>query len=139
MRIVILRFISEFNLLRRAILIYDNRIKWIFSRSLVMKKLFASLFPIFLFALAALAQTPQPTAAPTPKPVADDEAVVKISTTLIQLDVTVTDKSGKIVTNLKPEDFEIYENGEKQDITNFSFISGAARVKPATNPTSGVK
>jgi VWFA-related protein len=101
-----------------------------------MKKFFASLFPVFLFSLAALAQTPTP----TPKPVADDEDVVKISTTLIQLDVTVTDKSGKIVRDLKPEDFEIFENGEKQDITNFSFIAGASRVKPATtNPTPGVK
>ncbi|HEX8734546.1 MAG TPA: VWA domain-containing protein [Pyrinomonadaceae bacterium] len=104
-----------------------------------MKRLFASLFPVFLFSLAAFAQTPSPTAAPTPKPVADDEDVVKISTALIQLDVTVTDKAGKIVTNLKPEDFEIFENGEKQDITNFSFISGAARVKPATNPVPAVK
>jgi VWFA-related protein len=61
-------------------------------------------------------------AAPTP-PAADD--VVKISTNLIQLDVTVTDKSGKVVGDLKPEDFEIYENGEKQDISNFLFVTAA--------------
>jgi VWFA-related protein len=91
-----------------------------------MKKIFASVFFIFLFALAGFAQTPKPT--PTP----DDEDVVKISTTLIQVDVTVTDKSGKIVTDLKPEDFEIYENGEKQTITNLSFISATPRVKPST-------
>ena len=61
-------------------------------------------------------------AGPTP-PAAED--VVKISTNLIQLDVTVTDKSGKIVGDLKPDDFEIYENGEKQDISNFLFVSAA--------------
>jgi VWFA-related protein len=61
-------------------------------------------------------------AGPTP-PAADD--VVKISTNLIQLDVTVTDKSGKVIGDLKPGDFEIYENGEKQDISNFLFISAA--------------
>ena len=104
-----------------------------------MKRLFASLLFVFLLALAAQAQTPKPTAAPTPKPVADDEDVVKISTTLIQLDVTVTDKSGKVVTDLKPEDFEIYENGEKQEITNFSFISSAPAVKPPANATTGGK
>lgn len=57
-----------------------------------------------------------------PTPPSGDE-VVKISTNLIQLDVTVTDMSGKVVSDLKPGDFEIYENGEKQDISNFSFIS----------------
>src|SRR5215470_15969945 len=66
----------------------------------------------------SFAQAPQPT--PTPSPA--DENVVKISTNLIQVDVTVTDSKGRIVTDLKPEDFEIYENGEKQKISNFSFI-----------------
>lgn len=81
---------------------------------------------ILLFALAAslaltaAAQTPAPTATPV-----EDDDVVKISTTLIQVDVTVTDKNGKIVRDLKPEDFEIYENKEKQTITNFSFVAAA--------------
>jgi VWFA-related protein len=83
-----------------------------------MKSFFASLcFTIFL-AAAICAQTPTPTPLP-----AEDDDIVKISTTLIQIDVTVTGKNGKIITDLKPEDFEIYENGEKQDISNFSFIS----------------
>ena len=99
-----------------------------------MKSFFTSLFFIFLFSAASLAQTPKPTLTPTPAP-ADDEDVVKISTTLIQIDVTVTDKTGKIVTDLKPEDFEIYENGEKQNITNFSFISSPSRVKASPTPT----
>jgi VWFA-related protein len=94
-----------------------------------MRKLVPSLAFIFLLALNLHAQTP------TPKPAEDDD-VVKISTTLIQVDVTVTDKGGKIITDLKPEDFEIYENGEKQDITNFSFISN---IKPQTAPTPKTK
>ncbi len=71
---------------------------------------------LLLSALTAFAQTPTPTLAP-------DDDVVKITTTLIQIDATVTDKKGNIVKDLKPEDFEVYENGKKQDITNFSFIS----------------
>lgn len=59
---------------------------------------------------------------PTPTPV-DDDGVVKISTTLIQVDVSVTDKDGRQITDLKPEDFEILENGEKQEITNFSYVA----------------
>lgn len=95
-----------------------------------MKKLFASLFFLFFISLNCFAQTPRPTASPTPKPAGPDEDVVRISTTLIQIDVTVTDKSGKIVTDLKPEDFEIYENNQKQDITNFSFVSIASEPRP---------
>lgn len=52
-----------------------------------------------------------------------EDDVVKISTSLIQVDVTVTDGKGNIVTDLKPEDFEIYENGKKQTITNSSFVN----------------
>jgi VWFA-related protein len=74
---------------------------------------------IFLFPVIVSAQTPQPTATPFE----DDGDVVKISTNLIQIDVVVTDKKGNQVTNLKPEDFEIFENGKKQNITNFSYIS----------------
>jgi VWFA-related protein len=85
-----------------------------------MKKIIFTLIFTLFCALTNLSQTVTPT--PTPKP-SNDEDVVKISTALVQVDVTVTDKSGKIVRDLKPEDFEIYENGVKQKITNFSFIN----------------
>jgi VWFA-related protein len=79
-----------------------------------------SIYLIFLFFLTVTATAQQPSATP---PVDNDSDSIKISTTLIQVDVTVTDKDGKIVTDLKPEDFEVYENGKKQTVTNFSFIS----------------
>lgn len=101
-----------------------------------MKKVFLSLVFFFGFSLSGFAQTPTPT--PTPKPAEEDEDIVKISTALIQIDVTVTDKSGKIVTDLKPEDFEIYENKEKQEITNFSFISSDPQ-EPVTQPQKAEK
>ncbi|MCD9189510.1 MAG: VWA domain-containing protein [Pyrinomonadaceae bacterium] len=85
-----------------------------------MKKSFLALVCAFWFVANVFSQTPNPT--PTPQP-ADDDDVVKISTSLIQVDVTVTDKSGKVISDLKPEEIEIYENGKKQDISNFSFIS----------------
>ena len=86
-------------------------------------KLFVSLIFLFLLFLTVFAQKPT---TPTPD---DDKDSIKISTTLIQVDVTVTDKQGNIVTDLKPEDLEVYENGKKQEITNFSFVS----VNPQTN------
>ena len=68
------------------------------------------IFGISLLSIAVFGQTPTP----TPPVTNDDNDVVKISTTLIQVDVTVTDKNGKIIKDLKPEDFEIYENQDQQ-------------------------
>jgi VWFA-related protein len=72
------------------------------------------------------AQQPTPTPAPSlptqerpQQPEADD--VVRITTNLVQVDAVITDKDGKLVTDLKPEEVEIYENGREQKITNFSF------------------
>lgn len=100
-----------------------------------MKIFFASLFLLFLFSTVIIAQKPTPTASPTPTVIERDEEVVKISTNLIQIDVTVTDKKGKIITDLKPEDFEVYENNQKQNITNFSFVSTAPNPSPETTST----
>lgn len=63
---------------------------------------------------------------PSPTPRSAEDQIVKISTDLVQVDATVIDKNGKVVTDLNPDDFEIYENGELQKITNFSFISKMA-------------
>ena len=75
------------------------------------------------------AQAPTPT--PLPAPVSEEGDVVKISTTLVQVDVTVVDRKGRVVTDLKPEEVEIYQNGEKQPISHFSFISNIREVADA--------
>ena len=93
-----------------------------------MKKPFVPIALSLLFVSTGLSQITRPTPTPTP-----DNDVVKISTNLIQVDVTVTDAKGKIINDLKPDEVEIYENRQKQKITNFSFIS-AQRItaeKPA--------
>src|SRR5918997_72444 len=53
----------------------------------------------------------------------EDDEVVRITTNLVQVDAVITDKSGKLVTDLRPEEIEIYEDGRLQKITNFSFVS----------------
>ena len=73
---------------------------------------------LFLTTLATLTIAQQPT--PTPK---TDNDVVKISTNLIQVDVTVVGKDGKVVRDLRPEEFQVFQNGKKQDVSNFTFIS----------------
>ena len=71
---------------------------------------------------ASPVQTPTPTpaeASPTPD---DKDDVVRITTNLVQVDAVVT-KNGKPVRDLKGEDFEIFEDGHRQQITTFAYIS----------------
>jgi VWFA-related protein len=44
---------------------------------------------------------------------------IRANTRLVVVDVVVTDKKGKPVTGLKPEDFTIEENGKKQKVSVF--------------------
>jgi VWFA-related protein len=71
--------------------------------------------------VTSFAQTPSPK--PPPSTVNERDEVVVINTNLIQIDATVTDKDGRAVPDLRQEDFEIYQNGKLQPITNFSFIT----------------
>jgi VWFA-related protein len=99
-----------------------------------MKKLLFLIFTTAILSSTILGQQPAPT------PPKEEDQVIKISTNLIQLDVTVTDKNGKLVTDLTSDDFELYENGEKQTISNFSIISksvGGATAGSAGNAVPG--
>ncbi len=92
-------------------------------------KAFPALLLSICVLLPALAQT---TPAPTPqKPHDDQDEVVKITTNLVQVDAVVT-KDGKPVKDLTANDFEIYEDGKKQAITSFTYISNL----PATPVTA---
>lgn len=95
-----------------------------------MKKYLLLITLPLLFFVASSAQERRAISRPTPSPESD---VVKISTNLIQVDVTVTDKNGVAVRDLRPEEIEIYENGERQVVKNFSFVSSSrtAASKPA--------
>lgn len=79
----------------------------------------------FLMFGAARSQTSKPSPAPQ-KPHGDD--VIRTTINLVQLDVVVTDKDGKPISDLTPDDFEITEDKSKQAITNFSYISLAPTV-----------
>jgi VWFA-related protein len=91
--------------------------------------------------VSTLSQTPAARPAPTQPPQqpqqdksADDE-VVRITTNLVQVDVTVTDKKGQPVTDLRADEIEILEDNRPQKITNFSYVSLEGAAKPiATAP-----
>jgi VWFA-related protein len=95
------------------------------------------LYPTVLFVSGQQPKTvssPLPqstTSAPPQNPTSiDQEDVVRINANLVQIDAVVT-KDGKQVTDLKAEDFEIFEDGRPQKITQFSYISNV----PADTPS----
>lgn len=92
-----------------------------------MRLYFLCFVTVLLFCASSFGQD----TAPKPKPTPPDEDVVRISTSLIQVDVSVVDSKGKVITDLKANEIEIYENGQKQKITNFSFVS-TVRTSPET-------
>jgi VWFA-related protein len=62
-----------------------------------------------------------------------DEDVVKVKSNLVNIDVIVKDKKGKYISDLKPEDFTIVENGVAQKIEFFDAPLMRNEVKtPAT-------
>src|SRR5689334_22919406 len=66
---------------------------------------------------STIAQDPPPHASPTP---AEQDDVVRVSTDLVVVNVTVLDKNGKFVPGLKRADFEVFEDGTPQRISTFS-------------------
>ncbi len=46
----------------------------------------------------------------------------------VLLDVVVRDKKGRVVNDLKPEDFQIFDNGEPKQITSFRLVQGSEAV-----------
>ena len=51
-----------------------------------------------------------------------DDQPIRITTQLVQLDVVVTDKNGRVVRGLTKDDFELLENGKKQEIKFLEFV-----------------
>src|SRR4030095_16142959 len=55
-------------------------------------------------------------------PAREQENTVRISTQLVQIDATVTDKKGEHVEDLSEGDFELAVDGKKQNITYFRLV-----------------
>ena len=62
-----------------------------------------------------------------------DQDVIRVTVGLVQVDAVVTDSKGKHVADLKPEDFEVTQDGKPQKITHFTFVSTTSP-RPAAAP-----
>jgi len=70
----------------------------------------------------------QQSAPPQPAPPKEDKpqqpvSAIRVTSELVLANVVVRDKSGKLVRGLKKEDFTLYEDGKKQEISTFDFES----------------
>src|SRR6266536_619241 len=65
------------------------------------------------------AQVPPPSAAPQERP------TFRVQVDLVTNDIVVRDdKSGTFIPDLKKDEFEIFEDGVKQDITSMTVVTG---------------
>ena len=62
------------------------------------------------------------------------EPVIRVTANLVQIDAVVTDRSGKLVTNLEAADFEILQDGKRRDITAFSLVEVAPPASQLSSP-----
>ena len=79
------------------------------------KYLYLAIFVVSIFGAssAALSQT----ATPTPKPKVDDD-IIRVTSRLIVVPVSVTDSNGQAVTGLTAKDFRVLEEGRQQTLEN---------------------
>ncbi len=98
-----------------------------------MKKSLLALIIGYSLLFSVSAQQGPPVPAKPQAPVEGNEQVVRITTNLVQVDATVTDRSGQQVTDLKAEDFEILEDGHPQAIKNFSYVAASAETVMRAN------
>jgi VWFA-related protein len=54
-----------------------------------------------------------------PKKLPEDSQIIRVNVEMVSLPVVVTTQDGRRITNLKQEDFEVYEDGVKQEISGF--------------------
>ncbi|HXB69461.1 MAG TPA: VWA domain-containing protein [Candidatus Acidoferrales bacterium] len=103
----------------------------VLSRALLVSAGLALMLATILVPLPAPAQQ---TAAPTVRTTVDE----------VLLDLIVRDKKGKPLTDLKPEDLTVLDNGAKQTLTSFRLVSGSEAItssgaKTALDPLRQVR
>jgi VWFA-related protein len=77
-----------------------------------------------LIAILAVPVLAQPAAS---TPVSKDSAITNDE---VLLDIVVRDKKGKPVTDLKPQDLTVLDNGAKQELTGFRLVQGTEASTP---------
>src|SRR5215467_8496759 len=92
----------------------------------LMRKVLIGLLLVFTASGLVTAQRGQPQQRPPVAAVAPaasnrtDDQTISVDVNLVNILFTVADKKGKFVTNLRKDDFRVFEDERTQTITNFS-------------------
>jgi VWFA-related protein len=86
------------------------------SRNISIAGLFA------LLSAVALASGQAPAGQPAADQAAAQGPTFKVQVDYVEVDVLVTDARGNYVRDLKKEDFQVFEDGKPQSVTNFAFV-----------------
>ena len=100
-----------------------------------------NLRPSAIFIPTARENPPRPRTAPSPTPTPkanDDTDVVKVESTLVPIPVSVIDASGRVITNLKLEDFELRIDGKPAEINEVSRSESPIRLAMLFDNSSSV-
>src|ERR1017187_2726019 len=79
--------------------------------------------PVTLILLAAA-----PSALPQQQPAQPPSTTIKTNVDEVVLDLIVRDKKGKPITDLKPADITVLDNGAKQTLLSFRLVSGSEAI-----------
>jgi VWFA-related protein len=97
---------------------------------------------VILVALTAglSAQTPAPTSSAAGA--AQEKPTFKVQLDLVTSDIIVRDEKGNFIPDLKKDEFEIYEDGVKQDISSMTVVTGGrvtnVMAPPPPPPPEGI-
>lgn len=100
------------------------------ARHTLALRLLAALFACLAVAQHAAARQQVPPAQPTLRPEESDE-VVRVSTELVQTDVTVIDRDGNFVDGLRADQFELKVDGKARPVLFFERVSAGSRDETA--------
>ena len=85
----------------------------------------AGAFALLLAAMPHAQSAPaQPAQAPPAQPAAPSQPTFRVAVDLVTTDVIVRDSRGQFVADLKNGDFEVFEDGIKQDVSSLVLIHG---------------
>src|SRR5438132_6735296 len=97
------------------------------SRGMTQPRHYTLLAAIVALTVGLSGQTPQPSSE-VPAP------TIRVTTHMVLVNVVVTDKQGKAIPGLRPEDFVVEENGKTQRIASLGTPSENAPTAPALPP-----
>src|SRR6516164_9352740 len=94
---------------------------------------FTPVAPMLIVALAAVVSAQSPAAPPAP---AQTPPTFRVQVDLVTNDVVIRDEKGNFVSDLRPEEFRIYEDGVLQELVSMTVVTGGRVYNPMAPPTA---